>query len=388
MADFKSYKGDDGNWKKEFVKSGTNNQYNEGNVITTLGSPIWSTERRGFVPVTDKHDPCGVWNRQYIPNPFEPEKSIAAAPGIRYICWSPFYGNPGIGRFVAADDWYSQLYYTDDGGNFWQAMDMSWLPAGANIIGQSLDYSYNYGSEGQFHLGFQRSGAEGFYCASAISEDGLDWTIGPNLDVSSRLFNEILWSPAANKFFCVTYTGGARSHLYLSDDCLTWTHRAALGLFTLYFLAYWRGVCFLVGSNYNSPYVSTDNLITFPQPTLGDPWYPYEFNIGPPIVERQQLKGGEDYLYYSMCYADGTGYFKEFPDYRFIRMDYCPLNRWFASYDRIQSPNHLILYRSEYGWNDVGIATNPPWDVAVGYDRAIFAEINSIDIVTGLNVGG
>lgn len=386
MADFKSYKGDDGNWKKEFVKSGANNQYNEGNTITTLGSPIWSTGQRGFNPVTEKHDPCGVWNREYIPNPFIPVVTTVINPApLRYIAWSPNVGDYGLGRYVASHYTDSFFYYSDDGGLNWTIEDNSWLPYTGGLVVQPLHFVRDYGDNGVFVAGYDTLGGGGFYCGSAISEDGINWTAGTNLDVPGRAFTEINYSPAAGKFFGCTSTGGARSHLYDSPDGLVWTHRYSLGLYTRYFLTQWKGVCLLYGQTpYDSPYYSANALDTLTYTTLGNPWYPYEFDFS---SDREQVHGDNENLYYSGCVAGSNGIFEAFDQsFIFRRMDYNPANGWFASFDRATSPNHLIFRRSEYGWNDIGHNGHSCTDVAVGDDRAVFAQQMTCAVVTGLNV--
>lgn len=383
MVDWKTYKGEGPNWNKNFVKSLADKFYNEGNVITELGSPIWSTERRGFVPVTEQHDPCGAWNREFIPNPINPIISTAVIP-VDYLAWSPNVGPEDMGRFVGTRG--TGIYYTDDGGVTWQASDNSFITPVTGIIDPgTIDFDRYYGSNGIFHLAFRNS--VGSPSTTAISEDGINWTVGTPLSVAGRIFQEIQWCPGANKFFATTGTGGHASHYYESSDCLSWgTPVMGLALYASYYLTMYKNVACIVASNYNHALFSFDNLNSWYVPGVGDSWYPYEFNGG---QTKGQLKGGEDYLYYSLCYMGGSGFWQEFAEpYHMIRMDYGIENKIFASYDIDYSPGHIVLYRKGYGWYDLGSLSAATYDVAVGYDRAIYGQHSQVEIVSGLYAGG
>lgn len=389
MSDWLTYKGNDGNWKKEFAPSQADNQYNEGNLITTLGEPVWSTSRSRLSPVTEKHHPCGVWNRQYIPNPLPLVINTVVSPALTYIAWTPNAGPTGVGRFIGTNVLGDQMWYSDDGGENWDTVDLSWVPGAPGGYAKGYTLRWNYDTSPQhFSIGYTTFPTGVTWSGGAISYDGINWTPGPYLDVSFRAFTDIIYSPFHDTYIGTTSTGGGNSRVYYSNDCLNWTYYQDIATFGFFKLATRRNVVVALANNYNYARISFDNLVTWFTPGIGESWYPW--SVAAPIPYRDSVVLYDDNFWYADCVMTGYGYWIDFPDYRFIRMDYNPFTSFFASWhDQLVAPlDPFIFHRGDYSWVEPGGANITVTDVALGYDRALYAHVGKISIVTGLDAAG
>lgn len=60
-------------WKKNknlgpwrFEKSEADNRYNEGNLISSASDPVWNLDSKRGTPITNAHNPCGYWTKEYV----------------------------------------------------------------------------------------------------------------------------------------------------------------------------------------------------------------------------------------------------------------------------------------------------------------------------------
>lgn len=209
-----------------FSKSGADNRYNEGNVISTSDTPIWNLDLKRGTPVTTNHLPCGYWTKKYV-DPTEPvyfpvyqSVTTTTLPGTT-VAWSPHAGGEDYGRFISVYVLSPNQQVSDDGGITWNAQ--------ANLNNRKFrDVYYNPITQLWFKCNGYLTDSPYYH----ISDDGgVTWTEYIHAPVGAiyqvYVFS-ISWSHNHNCYIMITNDGLVSTNyrrLYSSSNGTTWTYQ-------------------------------------------------------------------------------------------------------------------------------------------------------------------
>lgn len=381
MPNWKTYKGE-GPWV--FSKTQAEAKYNIGNAIKDAGDSVWSLDdsTRGTKVTPTHHPNCGMWNGLEAPGlppppPFIPV-STTATIFLNFIAWTPNFGGP-FGRFVGilSPPYTARpiVYYSDDGGYTWNTIATSLYAPGKTI------YSLTHFKEKNLFVatGGNWPGTDW----SAISVDGLTWTLGTDF-TGDRGMPAVEYCSVTNRYYATTVTGGSLSYFYSSPDALTWTLECSVGLYNnLKGLAYLDPVMYILGQNYNV--FRKTNLAV---PIVLNVLYPPE----EPIVINDPYRGeaisDNNLVVYDMGYFKG-GVFTPTTN-PVTNIDYNPLSHeashaplFGALSGRTGRANKLTLSRDGIDWTTVTVpGSNQVYDLAVGFERVVCITYTNYVTVT------
>jgi len=377
MVDWKTYKGQKP-WL--FAKSQAPNIYNQGHRITTPGDPSWPSSIPGLSrdPVTDTHQPCGMWTRDVAATPppptYPPIVPIINIPARAYsmsnVVWIPNSGSVQYGRFVASYSDGEYICYSDDGGNTWT----QYYPPeiSGHVIG-FLEYHPETGiitASLFYHYGL----ATGRSCTSV---DGITWTIGPYLPNYRYNVYTTDYNPTTGIYFSTAHRPGYGSYQIYSNDALNWTVGPWLASYSRYEgCAYFEGFQWLFDNTYDYGHRSASVV---PPVYININGTSYDIFHLISATDRATLSAGEDLLLYSECYLpSGSGIW--LPTGMFItKSDYGRDLNMFVAKEGLYGGT-MLFTRDAEDWVAADIGSVAIRDVAIGRASAV-----SVDGTPGYN---
>jgi hypothetical protein len=366
MPNWKTYK-DKGPVPWNFTKSQAENKYNIGRAIVDGGDPVWDLNATtGVAPVTPTHYPnCGMWNGLENPGriypPIVPSLENGQLLNLELVAWTPNVGG-SLGRFVGIFTNYSPqqntwLYYSDNGGVTWtQVFGTFW---DSNHYALSLSFNNDL---------FTATWFIGSVRGSAISFDGITWTLGPNMPGYVDL---IAYNAYHNTYFGSGAPGGGWAYAQTSSDCLNWISGQGLYAFLYFPGAVSLGLSgYLFCSNYN--YAFSTSFVPATLPTLGYIWNTMAFPSDAIVSARGQVASNGNVIVYNNCYFDGSIWTAN--GNRFNKIDWNKETNMFASHGGYPAPQFVALSYDGISWTTIGVPALSFYDIAIGNDRCILAR--------------
>jgi hypothetical protein len=371
MPNWKTY-GNKGPTPWNFTKSQAEGKYNEGNVITNLGEPVWSLEDNGLggIPITTIHHPnCGMWNGLDSPGvvypPIVPTLENGPALNLQFVAWTPNIGG-SLGRFVGFYVNYSPqqnsfLYYSDNGGVTWtQVFGTSW---------DSLHYVLSLSFCNDLFTAIWWIGS---IRGSAISSDGVTWTFGPNM---AGYIDLIGYNAYHDVYFGSGSPGGGWAYAHNSSDCLNWVFGQSLYAFLSFpGVASLGSKSYMFNRNYSVAYSTAFLPATLP--VLGYVWssmvYPVEATVPVPGSFASQVASNGNVIVYNNCYFDGSVWTAN--GNIFAKIDWNKETNIFASHGNLSVPQFVALSYDGIAWTTIIVPTRDFYDIAIGNDRCVLAR--------------